>query len=448
MTSTQPVRSRAVLTGISSRAWEHPADRGALVALRKLKGFDTVLKAISGLVNERTVRLVYLGSTVRVDERQFAGLHRLLGEVGRTLDVAELPELFVTTNPTTGAMTIGMDKPFIVLNSGTVDLLDEDELRFVLGHELGHALSGHAVYRTLLERMLHLAGVLAAVPGGTLGSAPSWPRCFEWQRKSELSADRAGLLATQDPATAFRVHMKFASGRATSSELDQTSFFAQGQEYLEAGDLRDSVLKLLLVEDQLAPLRRRPRGRAAPMGRLGRLHPRPVRRLPAPRGRRPGQGHRCGAEARRQLHRDLQAEPGHAVGSSSTTWPGFFGSAKLWLDEQLRRSEELTWPRAPSSSTRLNARSGCPVSAWRRRAAAAASAPASDDVRCRRGRSAPCGICFDAPGGRPGRRAGGDRVLPDRRGSAPDCQPWRYAEVASCDPGQRLDVLPTPTTRS
>ena len=80
--TTTPARSRATLTGISSRAWEHPADRGALVALRKLKGFDTVLKAMSGFINERKIRLDYLGGAIRVDERNFAGVHRLLGEVG------------------------------------------------------------------------------------------------------------------------------------------------------------------------------------------------------------------------------------------------------------------------------------------------------------------------------------------------------------------------------
>ena len=91
--TTTPTRSRATLTGISSRAWEHPADRGALVALRKLKGFDTVLKAMSGCSTSAPIRLDFLGSAIRVDERQFAGLHRLLGEVGRTLDAAELPEM-------------------------------------------------------------------------------------------------------------------------------------------------------------------------------------------------------------------------------------------------------------------------------------------------------------------------------------------------------------------
>ena len=113
----QPARSRATLTGISSRAWEHPADRGALIALRKLKGFDTVLKALSGLFNERRYRLIFLGSAVRVDERQFPRLHRLLTEACQTLDVAEVPEMFVGNSPFANAMTLGMDKPFIVLNS-------------------------------------------------------------------------------------------------------------------------------------------------------------------------------------------------------------------------------------------------------------------------------------------------------------------------------------------
>ena len=168
------------LTDISSRAWEHPADRGALVALRKLKGFDTVLKALSGLFNERSVRLLHLGSSVRVDERQFPVLHRLLGEVGRTLDVAELPELFVANSPFSQAMTIGMDKPIIVVNSSLLDLLDEDELRFVLAHELGHALSGHAVYRTLLQRLINLGGVLSSIPGGALGCRGIVAALYEW----------------------------------------------------------------------------------------------------------------------------------------------------------------------------------------------------------------------------------------------------------------------------
>ena len=83
-TSTAPARRRVVLTGISSRTWEHPADRGALAALRELRGFDDVLKAISGLWNERALRLEYLGSAIRVSDRHWSvsgGIPGVLGAV-------------------------------------------------------------------------------------------------------------------------------------------------------------------------------------------------------------------------------------------------------------------------------------------------------------------------------------------------------------------------------
>jgi Zn-dependent protease with chaperone function len=247
-----PVRSRVTLTGISSRTWEHPADRGALVALRKLKGFDTILKAMSGLVSERAVRLVVLGSAVRADERQFPRVHRLLVDVATVLDMPVLPEIYVANDPVPNAVTIGMEKPLIVLNSGLVDLLNDDELGFVIAHELGHILSGHAVYQTLLQRLLILSTSFAAVPLGGLGLRVIVAALLEWSRKAELSADRAGLLGVQDPAVALRVHMQLASG-GHIGDLDPTSFLAQGAEYRDAGDLRDSVLKLLLLESRSHP---------------------------------------------------------------------------------------------------------------------------------------------------------------------------------------------------
>jgi Zn-dependent protease with chaperone function len=222
------------------------------VALRKLRGFDSLIKRLSGFVNERAVRLLYLGSAIRIDERQFPTMHHLLGEVAATLDAPSLPELYVAANPFPNAITVGMDKPIIVVTSGMVDLLDEEEMRFVLGHEMGHVGSGHAVYQTLLQRLIALSAVLTAIPLGGLTVRAILAGLMEWSRKAELSGDRAGLLAMQDPAVAFRVHMKLASG-GHLEHLDHTSFFAQGAEYAESGDLRDSLLKLLLVEAQSHP---------------------------------------------------------------------------------------------------------------------------------------------------------------------------------------------------
>jgi Zn-dependent protease with chaperone function len=249
----RPTRTRVTLTDISSRAWEHPADRGALVALRQLKGFDFVLRKMSGLINERAFRLQFLGSAIRVDERQFPKVHRLFTEAATTLHVRDLPELYITNFPMWNAITIGMDKPFIVLNSALVKGLDEEELRFVLGHELGHAQSGHALYQSLLFWLMRLTGALNWMPIGALGLRAIIAALHEWARKAELSGDRAGLLAVQDPAAALRVQMKLASG-GQLEELDTTAFLAQGTEYESAGDLRDSVLKLLLLEAATHPL--------------------------------------------------------------------------------------------------------------------------------------------------------------------------------------------------
>jgi Zn-dependent protease with chaperone function len=326
------------LTDISSRAWEHPADRGALVALRRLKGFDTVLKAMAGFANERAVRLVFLGSAVRVDERQFATLHYLLKDVARVLDTDEVPELFVAANPLLNAVTIGMNKPIIILNSALVDLLDEEELRFVIGHELGHALSGHAVYQTLLRRLLTMTGVLNAIPLGALGIRAIVAALHEWSRKAELSADRAGLLATQDPATAYRVHMQLASG-GHLADLDTTAFAAQGQEYLDAGDLRDSVLKLLLVENQTHPFAV---VRAAELRRWvdsGEY----TSYLAGGYPRRGTDDEAKVSDAARDAARSYSEafqQSQDALGSLLHDVAGFAGSMKLWLDEKLRRDDE------------------------------------------------------------------------------------------------------------
>ncbi len=251
-TEDRPARARLTFTEISSRAWEHPADRGALVAVRQLKGFDMVLRKISGLINERALRLIFLGSAVRAGDRQFPKLHRIFAEAAATLDVRELPELYVMSGPMPNALCIGLDKPFVVVNSGIVDLLDEEELRFVLGHELGHAQSGHALYQSVLIFLIRLSGAIAWMPLGALGLRAIIAALMEWSRKAELSGDRAGLIACQDPAAALRTHMKLASG-GHLEDVDATSFLAQAAEYDRAGDLRDSVLKLLLLEARSHP---------------------------------------------------------------------------------------------------------------------------------------------------------------------------------------------------
>ncbi|OBI98977.1 M48 family metallopeptidase [Mycobacterium asiaticum] len=250
--SNPPATTRAVFPDISSRAWEHPADRTALSALRRLKGFDQILKLLSGMLRERQHRLLYLASAARVGPRQFADVDTLLQECADVLDAPEKPELFVIQSPEANAYTIGIDQPFIVLTSGLYDLMTHDELRFVVGHELGHALSGHAVYRTMMMHLMRLARSFGFMPVGGWALRAIVAALLEWQRKSELSGDRAGLLCSQDLDTAVRVEMKLAGGNRLD-KLDSQAFLAQAREYERSGDMRDGVLKLLNLELQTHP---------------------------------------------------------------------------------------------------------------------------------------------------------------------------------------------------
>ena len=250
MTSV-PDRARVRLTGISSRAYEHPADRSALVALRKLSGFDTLLRKLFGLFNERAFRLTYLAGSVRASERQFPQIYELVRDGSYILDLPEVPEVYVTQNPLVNAMALGRDKPFIVITTGMVNLYDPEELRWVVGHELGHILSGHVVYRTMLLILLQLAARVAFLPI-TLGLGAIIWGLEEWFRKSELSCDRAGLLAGQDVDAARRALMKLAGG-AQLSELNPDAFREQAYEYDAVPDLRDSILKILQLQGNTHP---------------------------------------------------------------------------------------------------------------------------------------------------------------------------------------------------
>ncbi|MEE8595171.1 MAG: M48 family metallopeptidase [Gemmatimonadota bacterium] len=235
---------RRVLTNISPIAWEHPADRAALNALRKIPGFDMVLRKVFGMFGERALLLAFKANAVKVTENQYPDLHESLLRVCEVLDAEEVPELFVSQKPVVNAGAVGMSKPFIVLNSSLVELLGQDEVEAVIGHEVGHILSGHVLYRTLLVILLSLT--VFRYPLAGLAVRPVLFALLEWYRKSELSSDRAGLLAVQDPDASMRSLMHMAGGMRGET-LNLEEFVAQAEEYREGGELLDSVYKVLNV---------------------------------------------------------------------------------------------------------------------------------------------------------------------------------------------------------
>jgi Zn-dependent protease with chaperone function len=251
--SLPALRGRIRFPDISSRAYEHPADRGALVALRSIPGFDSVLKTISSAIGERSIRFLYLATAIRVSPRQYSHIHQMLQECALTLDLQPVPDLYVEQDPAPAAMAIGLDKPIIVISTGMLDLVDNEGLRFIIGHELGHVLSGHAVYRTMLLSLINVAAAIQWMPIGAWGIRAIILGLNEWFRKSELSCDRAGLLCSQDPNAALRAHASLAGAR-NPDDMDIAGFLDQAEEYETKGDVRDSLLKLLQMSGKSHPL--------------------------------------------------------------------------------------------------------------------------------------------------------------------------------------------------
>ena len=169
----------------------------------------------------------------------------LLTEVCTTLDWPDRPELYVAQSPKVNAYAIGFEHPFIVVNSEALELLDDDdERRFLLAHELGHIMSGHMTYRTIALVLLAIGTGSLPFPIG-VALLPFQLALLEWHRKSELSTDRAGLLAVQDHIVAQRSFMKLAGGPAYGDVTSVDEFMRQAVAYETGGDGWDRILKLV-----------------------------------------------------------------------------------------------------------------------------------------------------------------------------------------------------------
>jgi Zn-dependent protease with chaperone function len=229
------------LKRISSKAYEHPADRAATAALKAIPHLDTVIRRIIEFGYERALRRGVLGSAVRLGEDQLSHVWRAHARAYATLDLEPVPDLYLTQYPVANALTIGAGQPIVVVNSELVQLLDGEQLRGVFAHEAGHVLSEHVLYRTALVILLRLS----ALPGIPLPLFPLKAALMEWFRAAELSCDRAAALVIRDPLAVCRTLMVITAG-AEAANLDLDVFMRQGQDYRAKGSPFDRFSRLLI----------------------------------------------------------------------------------------------------------------------------------------------------------------------------------------------------------
>jgi len=217
---------------ISAQAFAHPADRAASAALHSVPMLDRIVKKFSEFSYERKYRQILLGNAVRLGEDQMPSAWALQRQCANTLDIATCPVLYVTQQSVGQALTVGTHEPVTLVMSGLINGYEEDELRSVLAHEMGHVLADHVGLTTTLQltRMI-LTSVLKGQPLAGLPIRALYYALLEWSRMAELTADRASAIVVGDPLVPCRTLMRIAGGPVKDLSLD--AFIRQATEYNE-----------------------------------------------------------------------------------------------------------------------------------------------------------------------------------------------------------------------
>jgi Zn-dependent protease with chaperone function len=234
----------AMLAGLSAANFAHPSDQAALARLAASPCIDELVGKLVDL-QKREIERGLIASSINATPAITPRLHGIYRDVARALGFEEpYPPLYIEHSPVINACTTGADQPYVCATSTAVDTLSEDELRFVLGHELGHVLAGHVRYSTLTHLLVQIgrsAGFATGHAGQSAVDLTAIPLLMSWSRRAEYTADRGGLLACQDTDAAFRALMKMGGYPAQFERCIDASVFL---EQLEAFG-HDTVPRLI-----------------------------------------------------------------------------------------------------------------------------------------------------------------------------------------------------------
>jgi len=203
---------KVCLKNLFSEEYEHELDKSTLDKLHKTPGLEMVTKKFVEMGLEKGLFLEFTSSCIKCSENTFPNEINILHNACNILGLIETPEMYILDDPYIGARTFGVKRPIIILNSGSLDKLNDNELLFLLGHEIGHIKSKHILYHQLDMFFPMLASALGNVTFG-LSKIPTMAiqvAVSRWSRASDLTSDRAGLLACQDINTSIDVFMKIS----------------------------------------------------------------------------------------------------------------------------------------------------------------------------------------------------------------------------------------------
>lgn len=242
-----------ILIDLPATEYEHPFDKSALNKLRSLKKFDDVVKTFLDWTYVKWELVQLQGSHFQVTRDSCPELYKLARNVAKTLSVKDFPEIYTEWGYDINGYTTGYkNNTIMMLNSGAIDLLTDTQLRYVIGHEMGHIKSGHVVYHQMADMFGQLMSILFL---GETVLAPIQYALLYWCRMSEFTADRAGLLACQSEEEAIKAIIKMAGMPLKYfNKISNDAFIKQAEEFerLNSG-VADSAIRTISIMSSSHP---------------------------------------------------------------------------------------------------------------------------------------------------------------------------------------------------
>ncbi|PCI32136.1 MAG: hypothetical protein COB53_12695 [Elusimicrobia bacterium] len=220
------------LNALRANEYEYAGDREALATMRMLPGAGTLCQKWVTFWLEFH-KAGFLGTAVQVSAKQFPEINSLRLKAAEVLDISP-PPVFIIEQPIINAFTMGsgQDDAFIAITRPLLQSATEKELMFILGHEMGHIKSQHALYATVAMFLSYMGMFFGRrlVPVSVL-VYPLQIALKAWFRRSEITCDRAGLTCVQDLHAARRALLLLGCcSRELADRIDLEEFCAQGEQ--------------------------------------------------------------------------------------------------------------------------------------------------------------------------------------------------------------------------
>ena len=229
----------------------HPEDAAALRQLESIPGFPTLVKKLMSMGLEQLQYGVNMASAIRLSPNQLPKLYNRLPPICKKLGI-EQPEFYLSMDPNPNAWTFGDTKIFITITSGLVDMMTEEELDAVIAHECGHILCHHVLYHSIAHYVMDGLDSLGVL--GSLG-VPIQYAILYWERKSELSCDRAASIVTT-PAIVASTMARLSGGPSSiTKNIDMEEWAKQADQYeaIRNDGLWNKTLQVAAIMNQNHP---------------------------------------------------------------------------------------------------------------------------------------------------------------------------------------------------